>query len=99
MGNIRIGIFVDGECCSGVWRKEMDDAVSWAGHPIPFSGVVGRGRELGRKLGFPTANLPVPADKIALARERLESGYYLSDEVALATAARMLQADAAPPPP
>jgi len=47
---------------------EMDDAVSWAGHPIPFNGVVGRGREVGRQLGFPTANLPVPADKIALAR-------------------------------
>jgi riboflavin kinase/FMN adenylyltransferase len=46
---------------------EMDDAVSWAGHPIPFRGVVQRGRELGRQLGFPTANLPVPMDKIALA--------------------------------
>jgi riboflavin kinase/FMN adenylyltransferase len=47
---------------------DMDDAVRWAGHPIPFAGVVQRGRELGRELGFPTANLPVPPDKIALAQ-------------------------------
>ena len=46
----------------------MDDAVRWAGHPIPFSGTVQRGRELGRQLGYPTANLPVPPDKVALAR-------------------------------
>ena len=46
---------------------ELDDAVRWAGHPIPFSGVVERGRELGRQFGFPTANLPVPPDKIVLA--------------------------------
>jgi hypothetical protein len=38
-------------------------------------------------------------DKIAVVRERIESSYYLCGEVALATAARMLQADAAPPPP
>jgi hypothetical protein len=38
-------------------------------------------------------------DRIAVVRERIESGYYLCGKVALATAARMLQADAAPPPP
>jgi riboflavin kinase/FMN adenylyltransferase len=47
---------------------DLDDAVRWAGHPIPFAGVVQRGRELGRQLGFPTANLMVPSDNIALAR-------------------------------
>ena len=46
---------------------ETDDAVRWAGHPIPFAGVVQRGRKLGRQIGFPTANLPVPPDKIVLA--------------------------------
>lgn len=30
--------------------------------PVVFEGVVEQGRQLGRQLGFPTANLPVPAD-------------------------------------
>jgi riboflavin kinase/FMN adenylyltransferase len=47
---------------------EFDDAVLWSGHPLPVSGTVGRGRELGRQLGFPTANLPVPPRKVPLAR-------------------------------
>ena len=46
----------------------MADAVRWSGHPVPFSGQVERGRELGRQLGFPTANLPVPPGKVPLAR-------------------------------
>lgn len=37
-------------------------------------------------------------DKIAVVRERLESGYYLCGEVALTTAAKMLET-ASPPPP
>jgi riboflavin kinase/FMN adenylyltransferase len=32
-----------------------------------MSGQVERGRELGRQLGFPTANLPVPPGKVPLA--------------------------------
>ena len=32
-------------------------ARQWLGHPYPFSGRVVRGEQLGRKLGFPTANL------------------------------------------
>lgn len=42
----------------------MEDAVRWAGHPIPYTGVVERGRELGRSMGFATANLAVPAEKV-----------------------------------
>lgn len=37
--------------------------------------------------------------KMVVARQRLETGYYLSDEVALATATRMLQNNTAPPTP
>lgn len=47
---------------------EMADAVRWAGHPIPYGGVVERGREIGRTLGFPTANLSLPAEKVVPAR-------------------------------
>ena len=32
--------------------------------PVVFEGVVEQGRQLGRQLGFPTANLPVPADTL-----------------------------------
>lgn len=38
-------------------------------------------------------------NKIVVVRQRLENGYYLSDEVALATAARMLQSNISRPPP
>lgn len=46
---------------------EIDAAVRWSGHPIPVSGLVERGRELGRELGFPTANLRIPPGKVVFA--------------------------------
>ena len=45
---------------------DFDAAVRWSGHPFPVSGTVQRGRELGRTLGFPTANLEMPAGKVSL---------------------------------
>ena len=33
-------------------------------HPVAIEGVVRRGRMLGRTLGFPTANVAVPADRL-----------------------------------
>jgi len=38
-------------------------------------------------------------DKMLVVRHRLECGYYLSDEVAFATATRMLQSNTGRPPP
>ena len=46
---------------------DLDAAVRWSGHPIWVSGTVERGRELGRQLGFPTANLTVPPGKVSFA--------------------------------
>ncbi|MCL1839289.1 MAG: riboflavin kinase, partial [Propionibacteriaceae bacterium] len=34
------------------------------GRPIRFSGIVQHGEQRGRKLGFPTANLSVPKDRL-----------------------------------
>ena len=38
----------------------MEEAVSFLGHPHVLSGPVERGRSLGHKLGFPTANVALP---------------------------------------
>jgi riboflavin kinase/FMN adenylyltransferase len=39
---------------------QMDEAVEFLGHPHVLSGTVVRGRQLGRQLGTPTANLLLP---------------------------------------
>ena len=38
------------------------------GRPFSYSGIVIKGRQLGRTLGFPTANIEVPEDKITVRR-------------------------------
>lgn len=38
------------------------------GRPFSYSGIVVKGRQLGRTLGFPTANIEVPEDKITVRR-------------------------------
>ncbi|HBE43446.1 MAG TPA: riboflavin biosynthesis protein RibF [Bacteroidales bacterium] len=40
----------------------LDDANRWLGYNYSFRGIVVRGKKIGRKLGFPTANLE-PGDK------------------------------------
>jgi riboflavin kinase/FMN adenylyltransferase len=60
---------------------DFDRAVRWSGHPFPLAGSVVRGRELGRELGFATANLEFPPGKVPLARgvyagwARLDDGW------------------------
>ena len=42
-------------------RGEMEEAAAFLGHPHILTGRVVHGRQLGRTLGIPTANLPLPA--------------------------------------
>ena len=42
----------------------VDSACKLLGSPYRISGIVMHGKQLGRKLGFPTLNIPIPADKI-----------------------------------
>ncbi len=52
---------VDGVSSSAIRRAlsagDIDAATMMLGRPYSISGIVGHGRELGRQLGFPTANL------------------------------------------
>lgn len=47
---------------------EMEQAARFLGHPHILSGTVVAGRGLGRTLGVPTANIPLPADVICPCR-------------------------------
>ena len=48
-------------------QGEMEQAVEFLGHPHVFTGTVEKGRQLGRTIGIPTANLTVP-DGVILPR-------------------------------
>jgi len=59
--------FGDEETCSTVIREALtagnvEHAAEHLGRPFRFTGVVAHGDHRGRELGFPTANLPVPAE-------------------------------------
>jgi len=43
-------------------QGDIDNVNRLLGHPHVLSGTVKPGKQLGRKLGFPTANLPYPAE-------------------------------------
>jgi riboflavin kinase / FMN adenylyltransferase len=45
-------------------RGDFSKALKLLGHPYTLSGLVVRGRGVGNKLGFPTANLSVAPDKL-----------------------------------
>ena len=45
-----------------VAQGEMERAMEFLGHPHTFSGPVVHGKQLGRTIGFPTANLVVPPE-------------------------------------
>lgn len=56
----------DEETCSTRIREALESgdvrsAAEHLGRPFHFTGIVARGDRRGRQLGFPTANLPVPA--------------------------------------
>ncbi|MDR1693257.1 MAG: riboflavin biosynthesis protein RibF [Oscillospiraceae bacterium] len=46
-----------------VAEGDMESAARFLGHRYRLSGLVERGRGLGRSLGFPTANLPLPQER------------------------------------
>ncbi len=59
--------FESEETCSTLIRQALADgdvahAAEHLGRPFSFRGVVAHGDRRGRTLGYPTANLPVPAD-------------------------------------
>ncbi|MFN5516103.1 MAG: bifunctional riboflavin kinase/FAD synthetase [Cyanobacteriota bacterium] len=43
---------------------KIEVANRWLGRPYCLQGTILEGRQLGRRLGFPTANLKLPADKL-----------------------------------
>ncbi len=62
---------------------EPDRAARILGRPFAIEGIVQKGRQLGRKLGFPTANVPLvdyvaPRFGVYATRTRLADGRYLA---------------------
>ena len=47
---------------------DIDGVVELTGEPYPISGIVQRGQQLGRTIGFPTANLEPPAHRVIPAK-------------------------------
>ncbi|HKT71417.1 MAG TPA: bifunctional riboflavin kinase/FAD synthetase [Steroidobacteraceae bacterium] len=50
-----------------LWRAQLDLARRWLGRPYSMTGRVIRGQQLGRQLGFPTANLRTGRRRVPLA--------------------------------
>ncbi|MGN0980672.1 MAG: riboflavin biosynthesis protein RibF [Candidatus Avoscillospira sp.] len=48
-----------------IHQGSMEEAALLLGHPHLLTGVVTHGKELGRRLGIPTANLPLPEGLLA----------------------------------
>lgn len=49
---------------AAVEAGDMELAARLLGRPYALCGVIERGKQLGRQLGFPTANLPLPRGKV-----------------------------------
>ncbi|MFA5928831.1 MAG: bifunctional riboflavin kinase/FMN adenylyltransferase [Candidatus Margulisiibacteriota bacterium] len=54
---------------------EVEEAASLLGRNYSVTGIVGKGKQLGRELGFPTANLELPENKLIPAE-----GVYLGQD-------------------
>lgn len=66
---LRARAFQGGEISStrirlAVGQGKMDKVVRMLGRPYTLSGIVAHGRRIGRTIGFPTANVVTPTDKI-----------------------------------
>ncbi len=48
-----------------IHQGSMEEAAQFLGHPHLLTGTVTHGKELGRRLGIPTANLPLPQGILA----------------------------------
>jgi riboflavin kinase/FMN adenylyltransferase len=56
-------------------RGAVDQAATLLGRPFEVRGIVSHGDARGRTLGFPTANIPIPAD-LALPGDGVYAGHY-----------------------
>jgi riboflavin kinase/FMN adenylyltransferase len=57
-------------------RGAVDQAANLLGRPYEVRGIVSHGDARGRTLGFPTANIPIPAD-LALPGDGVYAGHYI----------------------
>lgn len=62
-------LYIDREISSTYLREEviagrMNAVAKMLGHPYRILGTVEHGRKLGRKLGIPTMNVPIPSEKL-----------------------------------
>lgn len=63
-----------------VQRGNMEQVREWLGRGYALSGEVVHGKKLGRTIGFPTANVDVPDEKIMPANGVYAGWAYLGDE-------------------
>ena len=72
---------------SSSWVRELiaegdvEKAEKLLGHPVAFTVVVEQGQQLGRKLGFPTANIRVPEQKVVPKFGVYASAYVYMDHI------------------
>ena len=69
--------------------SQFELARKWLGRPYSMTGRVVRGNQLGRELGFPTANVALPAS-IAVPADGVYAGWYLRPDGAHRPAALSL---------
>lgn len=61
------GVRISSTHIRGLLEKgELSQAQKFLGHPHTLTGIVTSGRQLGRTIGVPTANLPLPESVVAL---------------------------------
>ena len=61
-----------------IWRGRVEEAAQMLGRDYTVTGIVGTGKRAGARIGFPTANLDPPADKLVPA-EGVYAGWAASD--------------------